>query len=146
LALGPPRQEIPIFYGHFGCSFIFCRSFQKLEGKDQEHGWRIARCIVMCHRLKESRIATKRFGSQSPIQSFPDAQHDDGSRSPANQQGPTRQLWPLRPTALATWSHIVSFSNLQFFPCGDQSVPDARSSRMIGKLERRPLSSVMVEL
>jgi hypothetical protein len=25
---------------------------------------------VMCHRLKESRIATKRFGSQSPIQSF----------------------------------------------------------------------------
>jgi hypothetical protein len=27
-------------------------------------------CIVMCHRLKQSRIATKRLGSQSPLQSF----------------------------------------------------------------------------
>jgi hypothetical protein len=39
-------------------------------GKAKSMGGRIACCIVMCHRLKQSRIATKRFSSQSPLQSF----------------------------------------------------------------------------
>lgn len=65
---------VPLFHGLFGCSSNFWRSFQGLRagglGKGQEHGWGIACCIVMCHRLKQSRIATKRFGSQSPMPSF----------------------------------------------------------------------------
>lgn len=65
-------------------------------GKDQEHGWGIACCIVMCHRLKQSRIATKRFGSQSPIQSFQTQRKTMEAEvfSVANQSGPAE----LRPT------------------------------------------------
>lgn len=39
-------------------------------GKAKSMGTRITCCIVMCHRLEQSRIATKRLGSQSPLQSF----------------------------------------------------------------------------
>jgi hypothetical protein len=116
-------------------------------------------CIVMCHRLKGSRIATKRLSSQSPIHepSFETRSKTMEAEASANQQGPTnngRRCARRDATALATWSHIVSFSNLQSFPCGDQSVPgpaevrlfNARSSRAIGKLEMAPPSCVMVAL
>ena len=70
-ALSARRFQYSI--GLFGCSFIFWRSFQGSVGKGQEaRAWvvELLCCIVMCHRLKQSRIATKRLASQSPLQSF----------------------------------------------------------------------------
>jgi hypothetical protein len=128
-------------------------------GTARSMGVGIACCIVMCHRLKQSRIATKRFGSQSPIQSFlPHALQDDGSRSPqqirGGQQDNGCRCARHDATALTNWSHTVSFENLHSFCVETNQCPsppkvrlfDARSSRMIGKLESGPRSSVMVAL
>ena len=57
--------------GPFGCSFTFCRSFQRPVWEKAAAWMRNCwlHCTVMCHRLRESRIDGKRLGP-SPIQSF----------------------------------------------------------------------------
>jgi hypothetical protein len=85
-------------------------------GTARSMGGGIACCIVMCHRLKQSRIATKRFGSQSPIQSFQTHSKTMEAEVPqqirGGQQNNGRRCARRDATALTTWSHPVSFENL----------------------------------
>jgi hypothetical protein len=115
-------------------------SVDRSNGKGKGPGaWmgELRRCIVMCHRLKESRIATKRFGSQSPIQSFQTHSKTMEAEALSKSAGANEQ-WPLlRPTRCDSPGdlephHVILESPV--FPCGDQSAPEAAESEAVRRL------------
>jgi len=119
-------------------------------------------CIVMCHRLKQSRIATKRFGSsQSPLQSFQTHSKTMEAESTQQIRGSSRTIAAAAPDGCDSLddlephrvlSNILHLSGWR--PISAQSTYfnskvrlfDARSSRLIGKPVRNPWSSVTVAL
>jgi hypothetical protein len=111
-----------------------------------EHGWGIGCCIVMCHRLKQSRIATKRFGSQSPLQSFQTHCKTMEAEVLSKSGAASRTMSPLRPTRCNSPVELEPHGVIRASPVfhvetNQRPTPykvrlfDARSSRSIGKLK-----------
>jgi hypothetical protein len=102
-----------------------------------EHGWGIGCCIVMCHRLKQSRIATNGLAANlrfNPSRRTARRWKPRCSAVLSKSGAASRTMSPLRPTPMQQPCRVGAtrcHSRISSFPCGDQSAPDSTQSEAV---------------